>query len=174
MSELLSERVLVAAPPSTIWAILDDVEALGRVLPGVESIVARDPGAFAATLAAKIQFLTVRADVEATLERLPPTRARLRLAGRPRGLVGTFTAEIPFEVRALPSPAGPPSESEPTASEVDYRVELALGGRLAAFGAPLLRDTFRRQVVILVANVEAEHRRRLRDPEQPTTPTGGA
>ncbi len=164
MSELLRDRIRVAVPPAAIWAIVDDAGALGRVLPGVETIEARGPGAFAATLAAKIQFLTIRADVEATLERTAPSRARLRLAGRPRGLVGTFTAEIPFEVRAAADPVG---GSE--ASEVEYAVDLAVGGRLAAFGAPLLRDTFRRQVAILVANVEAEHRRETHE-----TPAGQA
>lgn len=158
MSELLRDRLLVAAPPSTIWAIVDDTEALGRVLPGLETIAPRGPGAFAATLAAKIQFLTIRADVEATLDRVSPDRARLRLTGRPRGLVGTFTAEIPFEVRGV---ADPVRRSE--ASAVEYAVDLAVAGRLAAFGAPLLRDTFRRQVAVLVANIEAEHRRRTAD-----------
>lgn len=155
MSELIRDRVTVAAPPTAIWAILDDVEALGRVLPGVEAITAPRPGHFTATLAAKIQFLTIRADVEASLEVEPLTRARLRLVGRPRGLVGGFTAEIPFEIREV---AAPPA-GEP-ASEVSYAVEVALSGRLAAFGAPLLRDAFRRQVAALVANLESEHRRR--------------
>jgi carbon monoxide dehydrogenase subunit G len=158
MSELLRDRLLIAAPPSTIWAIVDDTEALGRVLPGLETIAPRGPGAFAATLAAKIQFLTIRADVEAILDRVSPDRARLRLAGRPRGLVGTFTAEIPFEVRGV---ADPVRRSE--ASAVEYAVDLTVAGRLAAFGAPLLRDTFRRQVAVLVANIEAEHRRRTAD-----------
>lgn len=155
MNELLRDRVAIAAPPSAIWTVVDDVDALGRILPGVEAIVATGPGAFRATLATKIQFLTIRADVEATLAVTPPSRARLRLVGRPRGLVGSFTAEIPFEVTPVPA-AG---DEEPT-SEVAYSVEVALAGRLAAFGAPLLRDTFRRQVAALVANLEAEHRRR--------------
>lgn len=156
MSELLHDRLTVAASPEAIWAILEDVDALGRVLPGVERIEARGPGAFDATLSARIQFLTVRADVEATLDALePPRRARLRITGRPRGLVGSFTADVPFEL--LPVADG---ASASPRTEVDYRVELSLGGRLAAFGAPLLRDTFRRQVATLVANLETELRRR--------------
>ncbi len=156
VSELLHDRLTVAGTPEAIWAILDDVDALGRVLPGVERIAARGPGAFAATLSARIQFLTIRADVEATLEATErPIRARLRIVGRPRGLVGSFTADIPFELRPLSD-----GSSEGPRTDVDYRVAVALAGRLAAFGAPLLRDTFRRQVATLVANLETELRRR--------------
>src|SRR5581483_7720829 len=122
MSELLRDRIRVAVPPSALWAIVADADALGRVLPGLETIEARAPGAFAATLAAKIQFLTVRADVEATLARTSPSQARLRLSGRPRGLVGTFTAEIPFEIRAVPDPVRADPVSADPASEVEYAV----------------------------------------------------
>jgi carbon monoxide dehydrogenase subunit G len=52
-----------------------------------------------------------------------------------------------------------PFELEPQADGatlITYRVDLAVTGRLAAFGRPLLRDTMRRQIAQLVANVERE------------------
>ena len=55
-------------------------------------------------------------------------------------------ASIPFELEAITE----------TLTAVTYRVELAVSGRLASFGAPLLRDTMRRQVAALVANLERE------------------
>ncbi len=160
MSELLRDRITVAASPGEIWAIIDDVDALSRVLPGVETIVAREPGVFVATLSVRIQFLTVRADVEARFtEAEPPTRARLHLEGRPHGLVGNFSTEIPFVLRETPG-ASAGASNEERVTEIEYGVEIALSGRLAAFGAPLLRDTFRRQVATLVTNLETELARR--------------
>ena len=39
---------------------------------------------------------------------------------------------------------------------MSYSVDLHVTGRLASFGAPLLRETLRRQVAVLLANVDRE------------------
>ena len=50
-------------------------------------------------LASKLQFLTVRADVDAVFRDAdPPRHLRLELAGRPRGLAGSFTVSVPFDL----------------------------------------------------------------------------
>jgi carbon monoxide dehydrogenase subunit G len=41
-------------------------------------------------------------------------------------------------------------------TEVSYDVDLELSGRLATFGAPLLREVMRGQVTELVRNLERE------------------
>ena len=41
-------------------------------------------------------------------------------------------------------------------TEVSYAVDLQVTGRLATFGSPLLRETLRRQVAVLLANVDRE------------------
>lgn len=107
------------------------------------------PHVFRGVLASKLQFLTLRADVEARILDIErPDRLRLEIDGRPRGLVGAFRASIPIELRA--------ADSDEPGTIVQYEVSLTTSGRLAAFGAPILRDTFRRQVAELVANLERE------------------
>ena len=39
-------------------------------------------------------------------------------------------------------------------TRIHYVVDLTTSGRLATFGAPILRDSFRKQVVALIANLE--------------------
>lgn len=152
MSELVRDRVVVNGPPAAVWAILEDPAALGRVLPGAESIAATGPGRFHGILATRIQFLTVRAEVDASFHDAdPPRHLRLRLDGRPRGLAGSFSVSIPFDLEPADGPAGPG-----TATEVSYTVDLQVTGRLAVFGAPLLRETMCRQIGVLVANVDRE------------------
>lgn len=151
MSELVAETLELAAPVEAIWAIVDDPDALGRVLPGAESIVAEGGGRFRGVLASRIGFVTVRADVVAEVaDAEPPGRFRLAIDGRPRGLAGSFRASVPVELEPLGADR----------TRVRYRVDLSVTGRLAAFGAPLLRDALRRQVGDLVRNVEAEAARR--------------
>jgi carbon monoxide dehydrogenase subunit G len=126
--------------------VFSSASALARVLPGCESLEETGPNTFRGVLATRLQFLTIRAEVTARLLDLePPDRLRLELEGRPRGLAGGFRAEIPIELI-----------EEGAATTVHYRVDLTTTGRLATFGAPILRDSFRRQVATLVANLERE------------------
>lgn len=144
---LLDDEVSIAAAPSAIWRVLDDPSALARVLPGCEELAVTPDGALRGVLASGLGFMTVRADVVAVLRDLEPPRSmRLDIQGHPRALAGSFSASIPFELE--PSSDG--------ATRIRYRVELALTGRLASFGAPLLRDVMRRQVSVLARNLERE------------------
>ena len=154
MSEIVRERTVVSGHPEAVWSLIEDPGALRRILPGAESIVATGPGTFRGVLATRIQFLTVRADVEASFRDAdPPRHLRLELSGRPRGLAGSFTVSIPFDLTPVDGPLGPGS-----ATVVSYAVDLQVTGRLAAFGTPLLRDTLRRQIAVLVENVNRELR----------------
>jgi len=151
VTEILRDRALLHGPPEAVWAILEDPAALARVLPGAESIEALGARRFRGVLASRIQFLTVRADVEAALEDAdPPRSVRLVIDGRPRGLAGRFTVAVPFELAPVTH------AEDAAATEVRYAVDLTVSGRLATFGMPLLRDTLRRQIAALVANVERE------------------
>ena len=137
----------VSVARDRLWPVFEDAVALGRVLPGCERLEASGPGVYRGVLASKLQFLTLRADVEARIVDVErPDRLRLEIDGRPRGLAGGFRAGIPIVLRS----------SDDGGTDVDYEVSLSTTGRLAAFGAPILRDTFRRQVVELIANLERE------------------
>jgi len=151
VTEILRDRALLHGPPEAVWAILEDAAALARVLPGAESLEALGPRRFRGVLASRIQFLTVHADVEAALEDAdPPRSVRLVIDGRPRGLAGRFSVSVPFELAPVTH-----AEDAP-ATEVRYAVDLTVSGRLATFGVPLLRDTLRRQIAALIANVDRE------------------
>lgn len=152
MSEIVREQVIVHGPPEAIWAMIGDAAALARVLPGAEAVVAIGPGHFRGVLATKIQFLTVRADVDASFHDAdPPRHLRLQLDGRPRGLAGSFSVSVPFDLERIEGPPG----SE-TATQIRYAVDLQVTGRLAAFGTPLMRETMRRQIAALIVNVDRE------------------
>jgi uncharacterized protein len=145
MSELTKDRLIVHATPAAIRAVIDDRDALASVLPGAESLEPDGPGRWRGILATRVGFMTVRADAVATLsEEDEPDHLRIEIDGRPRGLAGSFRAVIPFSLEAV--------DADRTA--IDYAVDLTVTGRLASFGAPILRDTLRRQVGALVRNLE--------------------
>jgi 2-furoyl-CoA dehydrogenase large subunit len=147
LTDLPVDRVEIAATPEAIWGVLDDPVALGRILPGCESIVRDAADRFSAVIASKVQFMTVRSDVVASLlEADRPRHLRLVLEGRPRGLGGSFRLDVPFDI-------APAADGRST---VAYRVGLELGGSLAGFGGAMLTDTLRRQIGELVRNVDRE------------------
>lgn len=146
MSELVRDRVLVPVPRPAIWSLLEDPSALSRVLPGAESLEPDGDRRWHGVLASRVGFLTVRADATAAiLDVREPDHMRLEIDGRPRGLAGSFHASIPFDL-----------EDGEGATAISYAVDLTVSGRLAAFGAPILRDTLRRQVAQLVDNLGRE------------------
>ena len=139
--------VVIDGTRDAIWAILDDPDALGRILPGCESIVRDGPAAFRAVVAAKTGFLTIRADVTATYHDAdPPSHLRLDLDGRPRGITGAFQASIPFDLVAL----------DEAHTEVRYSIDTTVSGALASFGGGLIGGALTGQVDTLVRNLGRE------------------
>lgn len=147
MTDPVVDTVEVGASPEAIWAMLDDPDALARILPGCESIVRQAPDRFAAVIASKVRFMTIRSDVVATLlEADRPRHLRIQLDGRPRGLGGSFKVSIPFDIEAL----------GPDRSRVAYSLSLDLSGSLAAFGGAALAEPLRAQIGELIRNAERE------------------
>jgi carbon monoxide dehydrogenase subunit G len=149
VTQLLAESVTLSAPRAAIWRIVNDPAALRRVLPGCESLEELGEGRYQAVMASRLQFLTLR--LSGTCEvvtEAPAERFELRIAGKPLGLVGTLTVSVPVVL----------TDADDGASTTcaEYRVDLTMTGRLAAFGAPIVRNTVKGQIRQLIANVERE------------------
>lgn len=150
MSQPTIDRVAVDATPEEIWSILEDPAALGRVLPDAESVVPEGPDRVRVTLASRVGFLTIHADVVARyVDADPPHHLRLVLDGQARGLSGELHASIPFDIVALDG-----------RSEIAYSVALEMTGRLASMGGGVIRGQLPGQVRELVRNIEREAIRR--------------
>ncbi len=150
MSEATPFEVAIRGTAAQVWAFLWDAEALGRVLPGCESIRQEEPGRYRVVLAVRTMLLTVRADATATLrDPDPPRSVLLTLDGTPRGLGGTFHVGIPIALSEEASPEG-------TLTRIGYDVDVRVTGSMATFGPAMLRDAIVREVQGLAADIEAE------------------
>jgi uncharacterized protein len=147
MKRLLEDSVVLGAPRERLWALLDDIEALKRILPGCEELEEEAPGRYRAIMHTKLQFLTLRVKGTAELTDMrPPDHARLEISGKPLGLAGSFTVAVPIDV----------FETDAGGTRGVYQVDVQLTGRLASFGAPILRSTVKSQVRQMIANLERE------------------
>jgi 2-furoyl-CoA dehydrogenase large subunit len=143
---LSGETIALAVPPERVWPLFDDAVALARVVPGCESLTKTAPGRYRGVLHATVGFVSLRSDVEAAVtDRRPPSEVTLRLEGRPRGLAGSFRAVLPVRLEAATE-----------GCVATYDLDLEVSGRLATFGALLLRQVMRRQVDQLAANIRQE------------------
>jgi carbon monoxide dehydrogenase subunit G len=98
-------------------------------------------------MSTKLPFMTLRVSGTALLDDLrPPDHVRLEISGRPLGLVGGFTVSVPIDV----------TTTDDGGTRGSYAVDLQLTGRLASFGAPILRAQVKAQVREMIANLERE------------------
>ncbi|MEX2136921.1 MAG: SRPBCC domain-containing protein [Chloroflexota bacterium] len=146
MKRLLEDEILVDAPRDRLWELVDDLPAIQRILPGCEELEQLAPNRYRAVMRTKIQFITLRVQGTAELVDLhPPDHVRLAISGRPIGLIGSFVVSVPIDV----------TEADGQTRAV-YAIELELTGRLAAFGAPILRATVKAQVREMMENLRRE------------------
>jgi len=147
VTEPIVDRVEIAGTPSAIWSILDDPAALGRVLPGCESVEPDGPDRLRLVLVSRIRMMTVRTDAVATFsERRPPTHLRLELDGTARGIGGSLRVVVPFDLEPV----------DGTRTRVTYAIDLTVSGTLALAGTRAIRDAMRTEIGALVRNVERE------------------
>lgn len=147
MSEPIVDQVEIAGTPEAIWSILEDPAALGRVLPGCESVEPDGPDRLRLVLVSRMRMMTVRTDAVATFsDRRPPTHLRLEIVGTARGIGGSLRVVVPFDLEAV----------DPARTRVTYAIDLAVSGMLALAGTRAIRDALRTEIGQLVRNVEGE------------------
>jgi carbon monoxide dehydrogenase subunit G len=147
VNEPVVDQVEIAGTAEAIWSILDDPEALGRVLPGCESVTRDGPDRLRLVLVSRVRMMTVRTDALATFsERRPPSHLRLELDGTARGIGGSLRMAVRFDLEPI----------DPGRTRVTYAIELTVSGMLALAGTRAIRDAMRTEIGQLVRNVERE------------------
>jgi carbon monoxide dehydrogenase subunit G len=145
LTDEFSGTVEIATSPEAAWAVIEDPLALGRALPGCESITPDGSGGLNVVVAIKQMFITVRVDLHVTYHDLDrPHHLRLALDGHPRGIGGALRLSVPIDIVPVP-----------TGAQVDYHGTLELEGTLTSFRKQV-REGLQVQVDRLVRNVERE------------------
>jgi uncharacterized protein len=148
MTELFHDSALVKASRARVWEVVNDADALRRIIPGCEELVADGPSTYRAVMRTRLPFMTLRTHGSAAIaEEQYPAHFELRITGRPLGLVGSFSVRVPIDLT---------EEQDGAATRAEYRIDLELSGRLATFGAPMLKSTVKGQIKEMLRNLEAE------------------
>lgn len=127
---LIEEKFVVKAPIQLIWDFMMDPEKIGSCIPGCEKIIRLDERNYHAIVNAKVGPISVRFEFNTEIvESNPPFNLRTISKGEDKGKRGNFRQESTLEFGKI-------SENE---TEISYKSEVNVGGKLATFGAAIMR-----------------------------------
>lgn len=130
--EMSSSRI-IPAPPSAVWAALNDPETLKQCVAGCERIEAAGPDQFEVTMAIKIGPVSARFKGKMSMSDIRPEHS-YTLGFEGQGGVAGF-AKGGAAVELVPAGDG---------TELRYQAQAQVGGKLAQLGSRLIDSSARK------------------------------
>jgi len=127
---LIEEKFVVKAAPQQVWDFVLDPEKLSSCVPGCEKMELIGENTYLSVVKAKVGSVSVRFSFTTTLTEVEPLR-HLNMSGSGEDLnkAGVFSQETVVDLKEI-------SAGE---TEVSYRSDLNIGGKLATFGDRVMR-----------------------------------
>ncbi len=144
----------IDAPIQKVWDFLLDVERMSVCMPGVESVEKSDENTYKGMVTVKVGPIATSFQGEVTItEQQPPKFLRAKLQGRDRKTASLVTGEFSSRISAL----------EESVTQVDYKFDIKIRGRLGQFGQAVILDTSKQLTNEFVKCVRA----RVENPDDP-------
>lgn len=126
----LSHTATVSAPIEQVWAVVMDVPAAARCVPGVAAVTPVSPNTFKGSLLVQIGpvRLVLDGDIAVTSRDDAARRASLRADAKDTRLGGTLRATV--DVALAPAADG---------CELRIDSDVQIGGRIGEFGQPVIQ-----------------------------------
>lgn len=141
---IISGTITLQAPQDRVWAAIWDIPTLASWVPGCTNAEEIGEGVYRARLEQRVGFLTAAFDLRLeVVETEPPNRLRLHGEGEDRRL--RSNVQVDSEVRVS-------SIDDGAATELAYRHDISVFGRLGSLGFPIIQKKAR--------EIEAEFARR--------------
>jgi carbon monoxide dehydrogenase subunit G len=126
---LIDGRFEVAAAPEEVLAHLFDARLMASCIPGCESLEQSGADSYRAVVAVALAGVKARFDLQAEVTERLADGVRATIRGEEGGNASTLQAQS--EVRLAPNASG--------GTQVDYRSEVALTGRLGRFALGMMK-----------------------------------
>ena len=127
---IFEDRFIVQAPVEKVWAFLRDPERVGRCIPGIESFEVVDDMHYRVVSGAKVGFLSVSFAMNVTVTEIEEPR---RLVSIAEGMDTRLKERVKLTAALTLSPR------DVTTTEVGYRIDLTVFGKLAALGLGVIK-----------------------------------
>ena len=127
---IFEDRFTVGAPIEKVWAFLREPEQVGRCIPGTERIEAVDDTHYRVVAGAKVGFLSVSFAMNVTVTEIEEPR---RLVSTAEGMDARLKERMRLTAALTLEPR------DPATTDVSYRIELTVFGKLAALGFGVMK-----------------------------------
>lgn len=124
------DRFTVRAPVEEVWAFLRDPERVAQCIPGTERVEVIDERHYHVIAGAKVSFLSVSFAMNVTVTEIEEP---LRLVSVAEGMDARIKERVKLSSALTLEPRGP------AATEVSYRIDLTMFGKLASLGFGVIK-----------------------------------
>lgn len=127
---VIEDRFIIKAPLKNVWDFLMGIEGVGTCIPGCEEVKAIDEHNFQGVVRVKVGPISASFKINANIiEIAPPTHLTSIVKGEDKGKSSFFISENVLDLKGL----------SPNVTEVSYKSEVNIVGRLATFGDKIIR-----------------------------------
>lgn len=129
---ILDGKFSVAAPVERVWQFILDVPAVSGCLPGCEKVEATANGKYLAVISARVGPIHARVNASTGVGDVEPLR-RLSIQGEGKDALTASPVRAKLELTLV--------SLSPQETEISYRANVFVGGRLGQFGDGIIRET---------------------------------
>jgi len=127
---VIEDRFVIKTPIQKVWDFLMVLEGVGACIPGCEEVRAIDEKNFQGVVKVRVGPISARFKINASIIEIdPPTHLTSIIKGEDKGKASFFKSENVLDLKGL----------SPNETEVSYKSEISIVGRLAAFGDKIIR-----------------------------------
>ncbi len=128
---IIDQRITIAAPLERVWDFMMDVPAVGRCVPGVESVTPLDATSYTGVLQVRIGPISARLEGKLALAERDREhwQARMDVQANDRRIGGTVTAKMTMRLEPLPDGR----------TDLAVHTDAAVLGKLGQFGQAVIK-----------------------------------
>lgn len=144
---IIEDKFTLKAPIEEVWAFFLDIERLSTCVPGVERIEQINDTTYEGALKAKVGPIGATfSGVAEIVEQTAPSYIRASIKAKDKRTASMIKGGFDSTLTAL----------EPNLTEVAYKIDVAIRGKMGQFGQTVIVDTAKAISKIFVANVRQE------------------
>jgi carbon monoxide dehydrogenase subunit G len=128
---IIESSFAVQAPAQRVWDFLVDPAQMVGCVPGCSRVEQTGENTYRAVMAVKVAYITFSAPIEVTITRMDPPRELESVARGEDKRLGS-NIQVAATLRLTPQAEG--------ATEVAYRADVSLWGKLGTLGEPVFRQ----------------------------------